>query len=103
MDSEVDPLAGFFNTSWADVGGWSLFIGLAIFLVIGAYREWWVPGPRYRRTQELLDKSMETTHALTVQNGQLITANEITKHFFEETTPKRERPRHTEGDGGESP
>ena len=92
----ADPITDIFNRDWASIGGWSLFFSVAILIVVGAFREWWVPGPRHRRTEQLLEKSVETVSDLTVQNGQLITANEITKHFFEETTPKR----HTGPDEG---
>jgi uncharacterized membrane protein len=84
-----DPLTALFTRDWAAVGGWSLFIGLALFIVIGAFREAWVPGARFRRLEEAATKSAETLSKAMEQNGQLITANEITKHFFEETTPKR--------------
>lgn len=92
----ADPITDILSRDWASIGGWSLFFSLAILIVVGAFREWWVPGPRHRRTEQLLEKSVDTVTDLTKQNGQLITANEITKHFFEETTPKR----HTVPDEG---
>lgn len=85
----VDPLTAILTKDWVQVGGWSLLIGLCIFIVIGAFREWWVPGPRFRRLEITAEKLSDANDELTKQNGQLITANEITKHFFEETVPKR--------------
>lgn len=84
-----DPITALLTRDWAAVGGWSLFIGLALYNVIGAFKEWWVPGNRYRRTEALLEKSVDLNTDLTEQNGKLISTNEITKHFFEETTPRR--------------
>lgn len=37
---------GFFSTNWDAIGGWTLFIGLCLLIVVGAFREWWVPGGR---------------------------------------------------------
>lgn len=85
----VDPLTAVLTRDWAAVGGWSLFLGLCMLVVIGSFREWWVPGARYRRLELTAEKLGVANDLLTVQNGQLITANEITKHFFEETVPKR--------------
>lgn len=84
-----DPISGFLSHDWASVGGWSLFVALAILIVMGSFRETWVPGRRYRRLEKSAEKLSDANDELTKQNGQLITANEITKHFFEETTPKR--------------
>lgn len=84
-----DPLTAILTRDWAAVGGWSLFIGLCLLIVLGAFREGWVPGARYRRLEASAKLLAEANVELTKQNGQLITANEITKHFFEETTPKR--------------
>lgn len=84
-----DPITAFLTHDWAALGGWSLFIGLCMTVVIGSFREWWVPGARYRRMEEAAIKSSDANDELTKQNGQLITANEITRHFFEETVPKR--------------
>jgi hypothetical protein len=89
LATETDLITAVLARDWAAVGGWSLFIGLCLFIVIGAFREWWVPGARYRRLEVSAEKMQDANTDLTTQNGQLITANEITKHFFEETTPKR--------------
>lgn len=84
-----DPITAILNRDWASVGGWSLAIGLGVLIVVGAFREYWVSGKLYRRLEESARKLSEANDELIKQNGQLITANEITKHFFEETTPKR--------------
>jgi len=84
-----DPITAILTRDWAAVGGWSLFIGLGIFLVICFVTERLVPGARYRRLEESAKKSADALAEAMKQNGQLITSNEITKHFFEETTPKR--------------
>ena len=89
MASESDPITAIMDRDWASLGGWSLFVMLCLFIVFGAFREWWVPGARYRRMETASDKISEANDELRKQNGQLITANEITKHFFEETVPKR--------------
>jgi uncharacterized membrane protein len=89
----ADPITAFLTRDWAAFGGWSLFIGLCLFIVYGSFREAWVPGNRYRRMEEAADALSKANDELTKQNGQLITANEITKHFFEETVPKRGEPR----------
>lgn len=85
----ADPITAFITKDWAALGGWSLFFGLCLLIVVGAFREIWVPGARYRRLEAAAEKISEANDELRKQNGQLITANEITKHFFEETAPKR--------------
>lgn len=87
--NDTNFLVALFNRDFTEVGGWSLFIGLCLFIVIGSFREWWVPGPTHRRLDEAASKTSQANDELIRQNGQLIKANEITKHFFEETTPKR--------------
>lgn len=84
-----DPLTALLTRDWAALGGWSLFVGLALLIVIGAFRENWVPGARHRRVEAAAEKAADALAKAMEQNGQLITTNEITKHFFEETTPKR--------------
>lgn len=85
----VDPLTAILTRDWAALGGWSLFVVLCIYMVVGSIREWWVPGARYRRLENSSVKMLDANIELSKQNGQLIQANEITKHFFEETVPKR--------------
>lgn len=87
--SESDPITAILTRDWAALGGWSLFLSLCLLIVLGAFREWWVPGGRYKRL-EISSKTQSDLLSTTV--GLLekqTTANEITKHFFEETTPKR--------------
>lgn len=84
-----DPITAFLTRDWAALGGWSLLIATWVTILWGALKEWWVPGARYRRLEASSIKLIEANTALTLQNGQLITGNEITKHFFEETVPKR--------------
>jgi len=88
----VDPISALLTRDWAAVGGWSLFLGLCLTIVIGSFREWWVPGARYRRMEEAAVLAAKAIDDLTTQNGQLIVANEITTHFFKETVPKRGEP-----------
>jgi hypothetical protein len=66
-------------------------------------RETIVPGARYKRTVAALDRALEALNGYADQNGKLITANEITKHFFEETTPRRGQPGTIEGTNGGDP
>lgn len=93
LTEAVDPITAILTRDYAAIGGWSLFIGLCITIVIGAFREWWVPGVRHARVELAAQKLSEANDELTKQNGQLITSNEIVKHFFEETVPKRGEPR----------
>lgn len=100
---EPNPIEAVLARDWGAVGGWGLFFTIAMFIIIGSFREWWVPGPRYRRTESLLEKTVDQNKLLTDQNDKLITANEITKHFFEETTPTRSSLRNTGDDQGGVP
>ena len=89
---DSSPVPSFFNFDWADVGGWSLFIGLCLFIVVGSVREWWVPGRTHRR---VVDSAAEQSRTLSQAMDALreqTQANEITKHFFEKTVPKRGEP-----------
>lgn len=85
----ADPITAFLTRDWAALGGWSLFLGLCLLVVTGSFREWWVPGARHRRVEEAAMLASKANEALIKQNGDLLTANQITKYFFEETTPKR--------------
>lgn len=89
----VDPITAILTRDWVNVGAWSLLIATWISILLGALREWWVPGPRHRRLEEASIKMADANAALTEQNGQLITANQITEHFFKETIPKRGEPK----------
>ena len=94
ITSGGDPITAFLERDWAALGGWGLLILTWITILMGALREWWIPGARYRRLEESSIKMTDANTELRKQNGQLITGNEITKHFFEETVPKRGESRH---------
>lgn len=87
--TEPDPITAILTRDWAALGGWSLFIMLCVFIVIGAFREWWVPGGRYKRLEVAAQKQSETLSTTAQALDKQVTANSIVKHFFEETTPKR--------------
>lgn len=93
VSSGGDPITALMERDWSALGGWGLLILTWIVILMGALREWWVPGARYRRLEDSSVKMTDANTELRKQNGQLITANEITRHFFEETVPKRGEPR----------
>lgn len=80
--SAEDPITAILTRDWAAVGGWSLFIGLALAIVAGSFRGWWVPGWMYKAQAKTLDEAM-------AQNRTLLVTADVTKHFFETTAPKR--------------
>ena len=86
---ETDLFTAILTRDWASVGGWSLFVGLCLLIVLGAFREWWVPGGRYRRLVDAAEKQSETLNTTATALEKQVVANEITKRFFEETIPKR--------------
>lgn len=77
-----DPITAILTRDWAALGGWSLFIGIVILIVLGAFKGWWVPGWMYKAQTETLNEAM-------AQNRTLLVTADITKHFFESTVPKR--------------
>ena len=87
--TESDPITALMTRYWAALGGWSLFIGLCLLVVVGSFKEWWVPGGRYRRLEDAATKQSETLASTAAALDKQVTANEIVKHFFEETTPRR--------------
>lgn len=89
QDESPDLFNAILARDWGAVGGWSLFIGLGLLIVNLVLSEKLVTGKAYLRQVEANNKLLAANEALTTQNGQLITANEITKHFFQETVPKR--------------
>lgn len=89
LTTESDPITALMERDWAALGGWSLFLGLCLLVVVGSFREWWVPGGRYRRLEDAAAKQSETLATTAAALDKQVTANEIVKHFFEETTPKR--------------
>ena len=77
-----DPITAFLTRDWAAFGGWSLFIGLVLLIVTGAFKGWWVPGWMYKAQTETLNEAM-------AQNKTLLVTADITKHFYESVAPKR--------------
>ncbi|AWN03327.1 hypothetical protein PBI_COUNT_4 [Microbacterium phage Count] len=90
--TESDPITAFLTRDWAALGGWSLFVAISLFIVIGAFREWWVPGPRHRRVESAAAEQSKTLATTVEMLKEQSIANEITKHFFEKTVPKRGEP-----------
>jgi hypothetical protein len=84
---EPDPITAILSRDWAAVGGWSLFIGLCMLIVLGAFREIWVPGARLRRVEKLLEDANELVKQLTTQNAKLIEANELTQYVISQVAP----------------
>lgn len=87
--AQSDPITAIFQRDWAALGGWSLFVSLALYNVVGFFREWIVPGARAKRHEETILSQTSTIATLSSALEKQVTANEIVKHFFEETTPKR--------------
>lgn len=87
--TDSDPITALLARDWAEVGGWSIAIALGVYFVVGSFREWWVPGGRYRRLEEAAKLQSETLSVTVQALEKQVTANEISKHFFEETTPRR--------------
>lgn len=93
----IDPITALLARDWASFGGWSLLIGfLVVWIGVGSFREWWVPGPRYRRQEDLLLKSTELNREQSAQIERLIQGNELTKHFFESVMPTNRHPANHE-------
>lgn len=85
----ADPLLQVLFQNLMSFGDTSLFILLCLYIVLGSVREWWVPGRRYRRLEEASIEMTKANAVLREQNSDLIKSNQITQHFFQETTPKR--------------
>lgn len=85
----IDPITALITRDYAAFGGWSLFIGLCLCIVVGSFREWWVPGARYRRLEDSAAKNSEALVNVSDALDKQVTANEITKYFFEQTIPKK--------------
>ena len=85
-------IPGFFTTNFESVGGWSLFIGLCLFITVGNFLEWWVPGRRHRRVEAAAAEQSKTLASVAEALKEQTRANEITKHFFEKTVPNRGEP-----------
>jgi hypothetical protein len=78
-------LLGLFNIGV--INGWAFGGGLALFIVVGAFREWWIPGPVHRRavaaaklTSDSLAKAVETIK-------KLVESQRIVDYFFENVLP----------------
>lgn len=84
----MDPLVAILGGNWGTIGGWGLFIGLTVIIVVGSFKEWWVPGNRYRSTERLLSKSVQLNSDLSDQNRQLLVSNQLTAEFFRKTAPQ---------------
>lgn len=87
--ASADPITALLTRDWAALGGWSLFFGFCIFAVLGAVREWWVPGARHQRLENSVESMREANNELRKQNSVLIEGNLIAKHFFEELANKK--------------
>lgn len=85
----VDPITAIFQRDWAALGGWSLFISLAIIIILGYMREVIVPGARYRRLEASAQEQSATLATTVKALEKSVTANQILEHFFRETVPKR--------------
>jgi len=90
----TDPITAFLTRDWASLGGWSLFIGLCLYIVVGSIREWWVPGAVHRRV-EARAEAAETALKLTQdaletaldQNGKLLKSSEVIEYVLREILP----------------
>lgn len=87
--SPGDPITAILTRDWAAVGGWSLFVTLCMIIVVSFMRGWVVPGSMYRRLEDAATLQRETLNTTVHALDKQVTSNEIVKHFFEETTPKR--------------
>ena len=83
-----DPITAFLTKDWASVGGWSLFIGLALLITTGAFREWWVPGPRAKRSEALIASQQALIRQQSDQISKLTEGNEFTKYVMEQVIPR---------------
>jgi hypothetical protein len=84
-----DPITALMTRDWASLGGWSLFIGLGLFLIFAFFREIIVPGARLRRLEEANKQLSEANIALLSQNDKLLTQASLVEHFFRETLPNK--------------
>lgn len=83
-------IPSFFTTNFESIGGFSLFIGLCLFIVVGSFMEWWVPGKRYRKLEESSAKQAEQLSVTVNLLKDQTLANEITKDFFLKVGKARE-------------
>lgn len=76
---------GFFSHSFVD--GWTPFGGLVLFIIIGGFREWWAPGPAYRRAVTAAISADESLKLTLKQNTALIESNKISDYFYKNVLP----------------
>lgn len=86
---DANTLSMLLESNWGNVSGWGLLLLTWAFVVIGSVRETWVPGARYRRLEDSSKRQSETLATTTDALRDQVRVNEITKHFFEETVPRR--------------
>ena len=88
LRGDVDPITAFFSHDWASVGGWSLLVGfLVLWVGVGSFREWWVPGPRARRADLLITQQQALIKQQADQISKLTEGNEFTKYIMEQVVP----------------
>lgn len=87
--TESDPITAFLNRDWAAFGGWSLFVGLCMLIVVSFMRGWIVPGSMYRSLEAAAKLQAETLSTTAGTLDKQVQANEISSYFFKETAPKR--------------
>lgn len=85
----MDPLVAILGANWGNLTGWGVALTLATIIVVGALKETWVPGKRFRAIERLLGKSVALNKDLSDQNGKLLVSNQLTADFFRKTTPVR--------------
>ncbi len=90
----TDPITALLTRDWAALGGWSLAISLGIYIVIGAVREWWVPGSVHRRVEAraeaaeaALKLTQEALETALDQNGKLLKSSEVIEYVLKEILP----------------
>lgn len=83
------PISAILQRDWAAAGGWSLFVGLCMLIVVSFMRGWIVPGSMYRSLEAASKLQAETLATLSGTLDKQVQANEISSYFFKETAPKR--------------
>lgn len=88
MVGTEDPFTAFFSHDWASVGGWSLFVSLCLFIVIGAFREWWAPGGRLKRAETLIAQQQKLIAQQSEQLTKSLDVNKFTQYVMEQVVPR---------------
>jgi hypothetical protein len=78
-----------FLRDWGDISGWSLFIGLGLFLVIGFATDRIWSGRRGRRAEEAAERSAEVARVTLEQNTKLIESQGFAEYVFKELLPPK--------------